>query len=111
MEEERLKISVAMASYNGEKYIKEQIRSILENLDEHAELVISDDGSTDETVAIVKEMARNDKRVKLIFGPGKGIKKNFEYAIANCTGEYIFLSDQDDIWAKNKVKVVMQTFE
>lgn len=111
MEEEKLKISVAMASYNGEKYIKEQISSILENLDEHAELVISDDGSTDGTVAIVKEMARNDKRVKLIFGPGKGIKKNFEYAIANCTGEYIFLSDQDDIWAKNKVKVVMQTFE
>ena len=111
MEKKRLRISVAMASYNGEKYIKDQITSILDNLDEYAELVISDDGSTDETVAIIKEIAQVDERVKLISGPGKGIKKNFEHAIAHCMGDYIFLSDQDDIWAKNKVKVVMQIFE
>ena len=111
MEMEKCRISVAMASYNGAKYIKEQITSILANLKDDAELVISDDGSTDETVAIVKDIAKADRRVKLISGPGKGIKKNFEYAIANCHGDYIFLSDQDDIWAKDKVQTVMQIFE
>ena len=86
MEKKRLRISVAMASYNGEKYIKDQITSILDNLDEYAELVISDDGSTDETVAIIKEIAQVDERVKLISGPGKGIKKNFEARFSAALG-------------------------
>ena len=111
MEEETCRISVAMASYNGEKYIGKQITSILDNLKEDAELVISDDGSTDETVAIIQTIAKADARIRLLRGPGKGIKKNFEYAIANCKGDYIFLSDQDDIWAKDKVETVMRVFE
>lgn len=107
--ENKIKCSVAMATYNGEKYIKEQIDSILLNLDQNDELIISDDGSTDETLNIIKNY--NDSRIKLIQGPKKGIKQNFANAIKNCNGQYIFLSDQDDIWNKNKKKIVLDTFE
>ena len=102
-------ISVAMATYNGEKYIKEQIDSILSQLDKNDELIISDDGSTDKTRAIINSY--KDKRIKLIDGPKKGVKQNFANAIDYCNGKYIFLSDQDDIWMKDKVEKVLETFE
>lgn len=112
MKEERKKdISVAMATYNGERYIKEQIDSILANLKKNDEIVISDDGSNDETLSIIRKYQERDKRIKLINGPHKGVKKNFENAIKNCKGKYIFLSDQDDIWMKNKVEKVLKIFE
>lgn len=103
------KVSVAMATYNGEKYIKEQITSILKNLTENDEIIISDDGSTDETIAIIKKI--NDNRIKIINGPKKGIIKNFENAIKNTTGDIIFLSDQDDVWQENKVSTIKEYFE
>jgi len=101
-------VSVALASYNGEKYIEEQIRSILKNLEMQDEIIVSDDGSTDRTLEIIKSI--NDPRVMVIQGPGMGIKKNFEHAISNCGGRYIFLSDQDDIWAEDKVDKVIAAF-
>lgn len=101
-------ISVAMASFNGEKYIKKQILSILDNLNEDDELVISDDGSTDCTLQIIKEF--QDSRIKLIKGNHEGINKNFENAIVHCMGDYIFLSDQDDEWYPSKVSTVMKYF-
>lgn len=104
-------ISVAMATYNGEKYIKEQIESILCNLKENDELIISDDGSTDNTINIIKELSRKDNRIKLYDGPQKGIKQNFANAISHCNNKYIFLSDQDDIWKKDKVKKVIKEFD
>ena len=102
------KVSVAMATYNGEKYIKEQIETILNNLDDKDELVISDDGSSDMTIEIINKI--NDKRIKLLEGPRKGLKKNFENAIKNTTGDVNFLSDQDDIWMENKVEKVLECF-
>lgn len=105
----RPKVSVAMATYNGEKYIKEQIKTILDCLEENDELVISDDGSTDNTLCIINSF--NDDRIVLIKGPRKGIKQNFANAIKNTSGEYIFLSDQDDIWEKDKVTEVIKCFE
>lgn len=104
-------VSVAMATYNGEKYIKEQLDSILINLNENDELIISDDGSTDKTIDIIKKYQRKDKRIKLIDGPRLGVKQNFANAIKESNGKYIFLSDQDDIWDKNKVKKVLNIFE
>lgn len=98
-------ISVAMTSFNGEKHIKNQIQSILDNLTEYDELVISDDGSTDSTIEIINSF--NDERIKLIKGPHEGINKNFENAIKACRGEYIFLSDQDDFWYSNKSNIVL----
>ena len=102
-------ISVAIATYNGEKYIEEQLKSILSQLNIDDEIIISDDGSTDNTINIINSM--NDKRIKLIQGPKKGVKQNFANAISNCSGKYIFLSDQDDIWVNNKVDKVLNIFE
>ena len=102
-------ISIAMATYNGEKYIKEQLESIICQLNKNDEIIISDDGSTDNTINIIESL--NDKRIKLIKGPKKGVKQNFANAINNCCGKYIFLSDQDDIWINNKIDVVLSTFE
>ncbi len=105
----REKISVALASYNGEKYIAEQIESILKNLSEDDELIISDDNSTDGTRTIVEGF--KDTRIHLYDGPCLGVKKNFENAIKACTGRYIFLSDQDDIWEGGKTEAVLKAFE
>lgn len=105
------RVSVAMATYNGEKYIKEQIESILLNLTENDELIISDDDSTDETINIINKYIETDKRIKLFNGPKQGVKQNFANAIKNCEGQYIFLCDQDDIWKENKVEKVLETFE
>ena len=102
-------ISVCMATYNGETYIKEQVDSILKNLSNTDELVISDDGSTDRTLQILNDY--QDPRIKIFRGPQAGFVKNFENAIKHSKGQYIFLSDQDDLWAANKVEKVIQCFE
>ncbi len=106
-----VRVSVAMATYNGEKYIKKQIETIIKNLEKNDELVISDDGSKDKTRHIIKKIIEKDDRIKLIEGPNKGVKQNFENAIKNCKGKYIFLSDQDDLWEKDKVQKVLKCFE
>jgi glycosyltransferase involved in cell wall biosynthesis len=91
-----------MATYNGEKYISKQVESILVQLSEADELIISDDGSIDATLAIIK--AFNDPRVKIFRNIHKsGPVGNFENALKNAKGEYIFLADQDDIWLSEKL--------
>lgn len=102
-------ISVAMATYNGEKYIKEQLDSILSQLNVDDELIISDDGSTDNTLNIIE--AYHDRRIKIYNGPRKGVKQNFANAISHCNGKYIFLSDQDDTWTENKIVIMLEAFE
>lgn len=105
-----ISISVAMATYNGEDFLEEQLNSIIQNLEENDELIISDDGSTDRTLDILNKYAKSDKRIKLLTGPQKGFIKNFENALKYCTKEYIFLSDQDDIWISNKRNVIISYF-
>lgn len=102
-------ISVAMASFNGERYIKEQIASILPQLGASDELLISDDGSTDRTLEIIESF--RDPRIRILTGPKLGIIANFERAIRACKGDFIFLSDQDDVWTEYKVRDVMRSFE
>lgn len=96
----RKSISVAMACYNGEKYIYQQIESILKQLQENDEIVISIDPSQDKTKEIIESFC--DARIHCIDGPGKGLIKNFENAILHTKNEIIFLSDQDDIWLDGK---------
>ncbi len=105
------RVSVAMASYNGETYIQHQIESILNQLGENDEIIISDDGSTDDTIMIIKDFMSTDHRIKLVKGPKCGVIKNFENAINHAKGDYIFLCDQDDIWAKNKISKVLTCFK
>lgn len=114
------KISVCIPTYNGGKYINEQLDSILSQLSENDEIVISDDRSTDDTLDKIKSY--NDNRIRIVVhekidNPYKGPYKNIYYVYRNvenalkyATGDYIFLSDQDDIWLPNKVKIMMDTF-
>lgn len=102
-----MKIDVCLAAYNGAEHISEQICSILCQLPADGRLIISDDGSTDRTLDIIRSY--DDCRIKLMKGPGKGVVRNFEFLLENCTGDLVFLADQDDIWHKNKVAVVSRT--
>jgi glycosyltransferase involved in cell wall biosynthesis len=101
-----MKVSVAMATYNGDKYIKEQIDSILSQLDSEDELVISDDHSKDKTRSIIENYQKTDTRVKLFMNQEKGVTSNFENAIKHTQNDIIFLSDQDDVWKPEKVQTV-----
>lgn len=104
------RISVCLASYNGEKYIEEQLSSILSQLDKDDEVIISDDYSQDKTINIVKSF--NDNRIKIFYNNDtKGYTANFENALRNASGEYIFLSDQDDIWLPNKVQKSLEILQ
>lgn len=110
IDRQKYKVSVAMATYNGEAYIEQQIRSILANLEDEDELVISDDNSSDNTLNIIYDFMVFDSRIKLYSNDGKGVKQNFQNAILHCSNKYIFLSDQDDIWENNKVETVLKYF-
>lgn len=102
-----VRISVCIATYNGEKFIKRQLESIISQLDEHDEIIVSDDGSTDATLQIVKSV--NSPLVRVVNNKSvHGYTGNFENALNEAKGEYIFLSDQDDEWAPNKVEKCMQ---
>ncbi len=102
-----MKISVALAAYKGEQYIAKQLESILRQLGENDEVIVSDDYPAGKTRDIVLDIASADKRIRYIEGHGKGVVKNFENAMLNCTGDVIFLSDQDDVWLPDKIELVM----
>lgn len=96
-----MKVSVCLACYNGEKHIMAQLDSILPQLTLNDEVIISDDGSTDNTINIITSY--RDNRIKILYSNKKNLISNFENALKKATGDIIFLSDQDDIWFKDKV--------
>lgn len=101
------KISVAMATYNGGKYLKSQIESICEQTIRPHEIVVSDDNSDDDTINIIKNFTETYKDInfKIIKNDVRlGFAKNFINSIIHTTGDLIFLSDQDDIWDLNKIE-------
>lgn len=100
-----LKISVALAAYKGEKYICEQISSILPQLGENDEIVVSDDYPAGETKSSV--LSLKDPRIIYVTGPSKGVTANFENAVKHCSGDIIFLCDQDDVWLPGKVEKIV----
>ena len=105
-----MNISVCMASYNGEKFIKRQIKSILSQLSKKDELIIIDDASIDNTVSIIKKI--NDKRIQLrVNKKNIGPVKTFNNALNSAKRELVFLSDQDDFWLPKKVSVVKKIFK
>lgn len=103
-------VSVAMAVYRGEKYLGLQLDSILHQLRADDELVISYDESPDRTLEIIERYAKEYPQVKVVHDPESGVFSNFENAVAHCHNEYIFLSDQDDIWEPNKTEVMLKAF-
>ncbi len=102
-------ISVVMATYNGEAYLPEQLRSVVEQLAPGDELVVSDDRSTDNTLAIVQEIAGDRARI-LITGGRLGPIRNFEHALAHAAGDVIVLADQDDVWLPGRLQRVRDHF-
>ena len=106
-----MKISVALAAYKGEQYIAAQIESILSQLGENDELIVSDDFPSGKTRAVVEALSSQDKRIIYIEGAGKGVVRNFENALRACKGDVIFLCDQDDVWLPGKVNEVMKQIE
>lgn len=101
-----LRISVCMATYNGGGFIEQQLRSIIGQLSLEDEVIISDDGSTDNTLVLIQNF--NDPRVKVFHHHPRGsIADNFENALKKAGGRYVFFADQDDIWEKNKVATLL----
>ena len=101
--------SICIATYNGEKYIHEQLSSILSQINIDDEVIISDDNSTDNTIQIINSI--NDPRIKLINGGFHNFTFNFENAIKQAKGEYIFLADQDDVWLPNKYTTTLNALK
>ena len=99
-------ISVAVATYNGEKYIREQLDWLFYMDYSNIEIVVSDDNSTDHTYDILMEYGDKIKLYRNEYE--KGINGNFKTAIKHCKGEYIALCDQDDIWEKNKLNILLE---
>jgi glycosyltransferase involved in cell wall biosynthesis len=107
-----MKISIAMATYCGAKYIQEQVDSFVRQTRLPDELVVCDDGSNDETLDILERFeAETAFEVRIYRNPENlGYAKNFEKAISLCSGDIIFLSDQDDIWFPEKLERVAREF-
>ena len=103
-------ISVCIPSYNGERFICQQLDSILNQLDKEDEIIISDDSSTDRTVKIIKSY--NDRRIKLLENcKFNSPVYNLENSLKLAKGDFIFLADQDDIWNENKVQITLEYFK
>lgn len=98
-----------MATYNGEAFIQQQLISILNQLSENDEVIISDDGSTDSTIELIKSF--KDNRIVLYSNHFHNHILNFEFVLSHASGDFIFLSDQDDVWVEDKVKVMMAYLE
>lgn len=102
-----MRVSVCMATYNGERYIAKQLETILSQIGINDEVVISDDSSTDNTIKIIESF--KDSRIRLFKENSfHNATYNFENALRKAAGDFIFLSDQDDIWLEDKVKEVIQ---
>lgn len=103
-------ISVCMATYNGEKYVLEQLSSILPQLGDNDELIISDDLSIDRTLKLIEGL--EDVRIKIHLNKlPNGYSKNFENALSKAKGDIVFIADQDDVWYPNKVKKMIEALD
>ncbi|WP_281239279.1 MULTISPECIES: glycosyltransferase [Flavobacterium] len=108
-----MKLSVALCTYNGEKYIEKQLNSIFNQTMPIDEINICDDGSNDKTIEIINQIQKTYPTIIKLHQNeiNLGCTKNFEKAIELCQGDYIFLSDQDDLWKKDKVEKTLAIFD
>lgn len=103
-------ISVCIATYNGEKYIAQQIQSIVPQLSPQDEIIISDDESDDSTLNVVRALGLSQIRIFRHKGE-RGYVSNFEHALSKSKGDVIFLCDQDDIWLPHKVATCLEALK
>ena len=106
------KINILMATYNGRRYVAQQIESILNQTYQDFRLIISDDSSTDSTLKILEEYEKKDQRIEIYCqGENLGIVANFEFLIGKVRSEYFMFSDQDDIWEPDKIEKTLDKME
>ena len=107
-----MKVAVVMATYNGSKFINEQMCSINEQTRKPDEVIFCDDGSTDNTVMLIHNYIKknNLENWKVIKNKHMGVTKNFYYGIGMAESDIIFISDQDDIWKRNKIEIMIKPF-
>lgn len=104
-------VSIAIATFNGEKYLREQLESIYNQTYKHIEIVVSDDNSTDSTILILEDYKKKHGLIYSINDTNIGFVKNFEKVLGMCNGDYIALCDQDDIWLPNKIEVLLSEID
>ena len=107
-----MKISIAMATYNGAKYLREQLDSFADQTRQPDELVVCDDGSSDATMEVLRQFEKSAPfRVKIYENVNNlGFAANFGNALSLCCGDIIFISDQDDVWFPEKVAIIEKVF-
>ncbi|MDY6263405.1 MAG: glycosyltransferase [Fibrobacter sp.] len=98
------KISIALATYNGEKYLSELLDSLLTQTVLPDEIVVSDDCSKDNTIQILRDYSKKLPIKVLCNESNLGVNKNFEKAVKMCSGDYILICDQDDVWLPNNIE-------
>lgn len=101
------KVSIIVPTYNGEKYIKKCVESIMNQTYSNIEIIIVNDGSTDSTKKIIEELKRKDNRIKLYSNKNKGVSFSRNFGIDKSTGEYIFFVDSDDHIKPNTIEIMM----
>lgn len=104
-------VSIALCTYNGAAYIKQQLDSITDQSYANLEIIVCDDASADDTLKIIEEYQVTEPRIKLFRNEKNiGYNKNFEKAFSLCSGDYIAISDQDDVWEKEKIELMMKNW-
>jgi glycosyltransferase involved in cell wall biosynthesis len=102
-------VSIALCTYNGAAFIAQQLDSLLAQTHQNCEIIVVDDHSADDTISIIRRYADNHSSIKLYTNSENlGYTKNFEKAISLCTGAYIALCDQDDIWLEDKISTMVR---
>ena len=107
------RVSVALATYNGATYISQQLESFAAQTLRPSEIVISDDGSQDDTLSIINRFSQHAPfQINVLKAQARlGYSKNFERALSACIGDIILMSDQDDVWLPQKIKTIFSIFE
>ena len=105
------KVAVVMSTYNGEKYVREQLDSILNQTYKNIEIIVRDDGSKDNTVHIIKEYQEKYSNIKLVIGKNLGFIKSFFELLKITESDYYAYADQDDIWIENKIELAVNLLD
>lgn len=101
-------IAILLSTYNGEKFIKKQIDSLIAQTFSNWKLYIRDDGSTDKTISIIEEICESDNRIFLYKETNIGVKASFLSLLSRVEADYYFFCDQDDFWYDNKIEKTLE---
>jgi len=104
-------LSIVLCTYNGERFLKEQLDSLFNQTYENFEIIAVDDCSTDSTINILQEMASPNKMKVFKNEKNEGVNRNFQIAIQKASGDFILICDQDDIWVPNKLEVLVSSID